>query len=37
MFDRFNLTGQAEDIRPKPLQFMVLISFKSGFMRGSKR
>jgi hypothetical protein len=37
MFDRFNVSEDTEDIRPPPLQFMVLISFKSGFSGESRR
>ena len=37
MFDRFNITGEAKEMPPSPLKFMVVISFKSGFMRGKQK
>jgi len=37
IFDRFNVTGEAAEMPPSTLKFMVVISFKSGFMRGKQK
>jgi len=37
MIDRFNVQGITDEMQPMPLQFMVYISFKSGFMRGKQK
>ncbi len=37
MFDRFNVTGETEEMPLTLLRFTVVISFKSGFMRGKQR
>ncbi len=36
VIDRFNVIGWTAEMSPTPLQFTVLISFKSGFMRGKQ-
>ncbi len=36
VIDRFNVLGGTAEMAPTPLQFTVLISFKSGFMRGKQ-
>jgi hypothetical protein len=36
VIDRFNLTGGTAEMTPTPLQFIVLISFKAGFLRGKQ-
>jgi len=37
MVDRFLVPGTSEEMPPAVLQFMVYISFKSGFMRGKQK
>jgi hypothetical protein len=37
MVDRFMVQGESEEMSPVILQFMVYISFKSGFMRGKQK
>jgi hypothetical protein len=36
IFDRFNVMGDSEQMPPTSFSFMVLIGFKSGFMRGKQ-
>jgi len=37
MIDRFTVQGPSEEMQPVLLQFMLYISFKSGFMRGKQK
>ena len=37
MIDRFNVQGTTEEMQPIVLQFMIYISFKSGFLRGKQK
>jgi hypothetical protein len=37
MVDRFIVPGESEEMPPVVLQFIVYISFKSGFMRGKQK
>ena len=37
MFDRYNVSGPDEEMKPTSLIFMVFISFKSGLLRGKQK
>ncbi len=37
MVDRFNVQGISDEMQPVALQFMLYVSFKSGFMRGKQK
>jgi len=37
VIDRFNVVGATPEMQPTILQFTVLVSFKSGFLRGKQR
>lgn len=36
IFDRFNVSGNTAEMATTTLKFMVVVSFKSGFMRGKQ-